>query len=74
MKIYKWEWYVDLRWVLLLKMADGNFFNWLLSNSLPKAVGRGFDYIVLVNMVQAPCLLEKDIFFRIIICWQSHIV
>ena len=40
MKIYKWEWYVDLRWVLLLKMPDGNFFNWLLPNSLPKAIGR----------------------------------
>ena len=53
MKIYKWEWYVDLRWVLLLKMPDGNFFNWLLPN---------IDYIVLVNMVQVPCLLENDIF------------
>ena len=28
--------------------------NWLLSKSLPKVIGRGFDYIVLVNMVQAP--------------------
>ena len=27
---------------------------WLLSKSLPKVIGRGFDYIVLVNMVQAP--------------------
>ena len=26
MKIYKWEWYVDLKWVLLLKMLDDNFF------------------------------------------------
>ena len=65
MKIYKWEWYVDLRWVLLLIMPDGNFFNWLLPNSLPKAIGRGFDYTVLVNMVQAPCLLENDIFLEL---------
>ena len=65
MKIYKWEWYVDLRWVLLLKMPDGNFFYWLLTNSLPKAIVRGFDHIVLVNMVQAPCLLENEIFLEL---------
>ncbi len=33
--------------------------------SLPKVIGRGFDYIVLVNMVQAPCLLENDIFLEL---------
>ena len=45
-------------------MPDGNFFNWLFSNALPKVTGRGFDYIVLVNMVQAPCLHENDIFLE----------
>ena len=39
--------------------------NWLLSKSLPKVIGRGFDYIVLVNMVQAPWMLENDIFLEL---------
>ena len=43
-------------------MPDGNFFNWLLNNHLPKVIERGFDYIVLVNMVRAPCMLENDVF------------
>ena len=40
--------------------------NWLLSKSLPKVIGGGgFDYIVLVNMVQAPWMLENDIFLEL---------
>ena len=39
--------------------------NWLLSKSLPKVIGRGFDYILLVNMVQAPWMLENDIFLEL---------
>ena len=39
--------------------------NWLLSKSLPKVIGRGFDYTVLVNMVQAPWMLENDIFLEL---------
>ena len=39
--------------------------NWLSSKSLPKVIGRGFDYTVLVNMVQAPWMLESDIFLEL---------
>ena len=45
--------------MLLLKIPDGNFFNWLLFNNLPKVMERGVDYIVLVRMVQALCMLEN---------------
>ena len=45
--------------MLLLKIPDGNFFNWLLFNNLPKVMERGADYIVQVSLVRALCMLKK---------------
>ena len=63
--LHKWdrlETYSHFSLVLFLKMLDSNFFNWLLSNHLPKVIEKGFDQIVLVNMVRVPCMLENDVF------------
>ena len=38
-----------MSWVLLLKMPNGNFFNWLLFNRLPKEIEKGIDYFVLAQ-------------------------
>ena len=54
--------------VLSLKMLGGNFFKWLFCNRLPKVIERGFNYVLLINMVRAPCMLENDVYFRVIIC------
>ena len=53
--------YSSLSLVLLLKIPDGNFFNWLLFNPLPKVIERGFNYVVLINIVGALCMLENDV-------------
>ena len=60
--------YSPLSFVLLLKIPDGNFLNWLVCNILPKVIERGFNYVLLINMVRAPCMLENDVYFRVIIC------
>ena len=49
-------------------MLDGNFLNWLLFKPLPKAIERGVDYIMLVNIVQELSMLENIIFFNVLIC------
>ena len=65
LSLRKWDrlqTYSPVNWVLLMKMPDGNFFNWLLLNHLPKVIERGVDYIVLVNLVRALSLVEKVVF------------
>ena len=49
-------------------MLDGNFLNWLLFKPLTKAIERGVDYIMLVNIVQELSMLENIIFFNVLIC------
>ena len=41
-KLNRIQTYIHSSWVLLLKMLDGNFFNWLLSNNLTKVTERSW--------------------------------
>ena len=43
---------------MLLKMPDCKFFNWLLSNVLPKVIEKGVDH----NRKKL-CILENVVFF-----------
>ena len=44
-------------------MPDGNWFNWLLFNSLSKISKCGVNCVVFDNKVQGMSMLERNVFF-----------